>query len=80
VAWDNTGNNVLFHSKNTRAKRVTPLRIAVSVISAQPAMEHESQTYNVHYVQILSHVPPDSTGYLAMELAKVLQHAQIVHP
>jgi len=79
VVMDNTGNNALSQSKYTRAKRVPPLRIAVLVLSGQRALEYKSLTYNVQYVLILSHVPSDSIEYLAMEMAKVLQHAQVAH-
>jgi len=80
VAVDSIGNNALFRNKHTHAKRVPQNKIVVPVISGQPALEHKEKTYNVQHVLILSHVKPDSIGYLAMEMAKVLQHAQVVHP
>ena len=80
VAAGNIGNNASLRNKNTHAKRVPQLKIVVSVLSGQLALEHKQQTFNVHYVQILSHVTADSIGYLAMDRARLLQHAQFAHP
>jgi len=80
VAAGNIGNNASLRNKNTHAKRVKQLIIVVSVLSGQLALEHKQQTFNVHYVQILSHVTADSIGYLAMDRARLLQHAQVAHP